>query len=205
MIKNISRCVILLFPVLFLSCVTNSFQAPETLSEQQEKIIIQNPSIIITDQGIKNSMQLTHFFIDNNANADQTEVTHLAQYYITECAVEGINSDIAFCQMCLETGFLRFGGLVTKDMNNFCGLGAIDENQPGNIFETQVIGVRAHVQHLKGYGTKEPLVGKLVDNRYKWITPKGKATDVLGLSGTWAQDPDYGKKLTALLQRLAMY
>ena len=36
---------------------------------------------------------------------------------------KGSNSDVAFAQMCLETGFLRFGGLVTMDMNNFCGLG----------------------------------------------------------------------------------
>jgi len=50
---------------------------------------------------------------------------------------------VAFVQMCLETGFLRFGNLVTEEMNNFCGLGAIDEDNRGLWFGTEQLGVRA--------------------------------------------------------------
>ncbi|HZK19687.1 MAG TPA: glucosaminidase domain-containing protein, partial [Treponemataceae bacterium] len=143
--------------------------------------------------------------IYNNPDANFDKVQKLAEYYINECNRETINSDIAFVQMCLETGFLRFGGLVTEDMNNFCGLGAIDSANTGNRFESEKIGVRAHVQHLKGYGTTAPITANLVDPRYKWINPKGKAPDIFGLSGTWAADPLYGKKLYILLERLANY
>jgi hypothetical protein len=185
--------------LVFSSCITNKQQLIE------EKTTVQISSTIIADEGIKNSIQLTRFFMQNNPNANRNKVTRLAQFYITECAVENINSDIAFVQMCLETGFLRFGGLVTEDMNNFCGLGAIDDTQRGNSFDSELLGVRAHVQHLKGYGTTTPLVGEQVDSRYKWINPKGKAPDIFALSGTWAADTQYGQKLYILLQRLATY
>ena len=123
----------------------------------------------------------------------------MANYYIEEGEFEGINTDVAFVQMCLETGFLKFGGLVTSDMNNFCGLGAIDVNNTGERFPTEQIGVRAHIQHLHAYGTKEPLKGELVDNRYKYVNPRGKAPDIFGLAGTWAADKAYGQKLWNLL------
>jgi len=186
---------------IFSSCVTNKTQ----LIEDKTLLTAKIPSNIISDKGIKSSIQLTRFFMQNNPNADRDKVSRLSQFYVTECAVENINSDIAFVQMCLETGFLSFGGLVTEDMNNFCGLGAIDETKRGNSFESELLGVRAHVQHLKGYGTADPLVGELVDTRYKWITPKGKAPDIFALSGTWAADTQYGNKLYILLQRLANF
>ncbi|OJF77106.1 MAG: hypothetical protein BKP49_02930 [Treponema sp. CETP13] len=201
--KKLIYVAMSILSLFFSSCASNRLgrTPPKTELSLRAKI----PSTTIIDKGIKNSVQLTRFFYDNNPTADQKKVARLAQFYVTECAVEGINSDIAFCQMCLETGFLRFGGLVVEEMNNFCGLGAIDENQRGCIFETELIGVRAHVQHLKGYGTTTPLVTKPVDTRYKWINPKGKAPDIFGLSGTWAADPEYGNKLNMLLQRLANY
>jgi len=49
---------------------------------------------------------------------------YLASFYVAEGDAVGINSDVAFIHMCLETGFLRFGNLVTPDMHNYCGLGA---------------------------------------------------------------------------------
>ena len=123
----------------------------------------------------------------------------LAALYIEECALEGVNSDVAFAQMCLETGFLRFGGLVTEDMNNFCGLGATDAAHPGLSFPDERMGVRAHVQHLKAYGSPEPLTGERVDPRYDLVVPKGKSATIWGLAGTWASDVDYGQKLADLL------
>ena len=129
-------------------------------------------------------------------------VKKLATYYVHEGAYEGINSDVAFVQMCLETGFLRYGGLVTADMNNFCGLGSIDSTNRGERFATPQLGVRAHIQHLHAYGTTVPLKGKLIDNRYKYVQPRGKAPDIFGLSGTWASDKQYGDKLYGLLVKL---
>ena len=104
--------------------------------------------------------------------------------------------------MCLETGFLRFGGLVSEEMNNFCGLGSIGDGKKGESFPTEKIGVLAHVQHLKAYASSKPLVRPPSDPRYKYVNPKGKAPTIYRLAGTWAADPNYGKKLENILIRL---
>lgn len=156
----------------------------------------------IMGTGSMSADALSRFFIMQVPNADKNKVQRLAHYYVQEAAVEGINSDIAFAQMCLETGFLRFGGLVTEGMHNFCGLGAINEQQRGLAFADEQTGVRAHIQHLKAYATALPLQQDCVDPRYKYVQPKGKAPDIYGLSGTWASDPLYGKKLHHLLMRM---
>lgn len=183
--------LILFFACMSFSCVSTGFNG------EMEK-----PSVVIYTDGIKSAAELYSFFMENNPSADRAKIRRLSELYVSEARFEGINSDAAFVQMCLETGFLRFGGLVTEEMNNFCGLGAIDENQRGNSFATEQLGVRAHIQHLKAYGTAAPLNGECVDPRYKYVNPKGKAPTVLELSGTWAADPDYGKKIAALLERL---
>ena len=132
----------------------------------------------ICDIGTKSPDQLTDFFMWKNPGADKKQVLRLARYYVTEAAMEGVNSDVAFVQMCLETGFLKFGGLVTPDMYNYCGLGAIDSSQPGERFPTEQIGVRAHIQHLHAYGSTGPLNQELVDRRYKYVNPRGKISNL---------------------------
>ncbi len=71
---------------------------------------------------------------------------------MTEAIQEGVNPDLAFIQMCHETGFLRFDGTVDKSQNNYCGLGATGNGVKGSTFLDQKEGVRAHIQHLKAYG-----------------------------------------------------
>lgn len=161
--------------------------------------------VMIMGSGMMNTEELVSFFIDHNPGADPARIARLASIYIEESAFEGVNSDVAFIQMCLETGFLRFGGLVTPEMNNFCGLGAIGPGEPGLSFPDERTGIRAHVQHLKAYGSTEPLAGELADPRFHFVTPRGKAPDIFGLSGTWAADREYGRKLADLLERLYRY
>lgn len=181
--------------LLFFSCTTT--KAPKEVSSSGMKV-----SPVIADSGVKSASQLVDFFMSRNPQGNRDQVVRLANYYVVEAAEEGINSDVAFVQMCLETGFLRFGGLVTPEMNNFCGLGAIDETKRGEWFPTEQIGVRAHIQHLHAYGTTGQLKGELVDNRYKYVNPRGKSPDVFGLAGTWAADKAYGQKLWTLLTAL---
>ncbi|HIW35861.1 MAG TPA: glucosaminidase domain-containing protein [Candidatus Treponema faecavium] len=163
------------------------------------------PSRNIAASGTKTAEQLTAFFLAHAPNADSGTVYQLASYYIEESQIEGINSDAAFVQMCLETGFLSFGGLVTPDMHNYCGLGAIDASRPGERFPTMQTGVRAHIQHLQAYATQTPLKQAVVDPRYKYVQPRGKAPTIYALSGTWAADREYGQKLDRLLTELARY
>lgn len=164
----------------------------------------ENCSREIAGIGIKSAEQLTEFFMSKQPNSDKKQVSRLADFYISESETEGINSDVAFVQMCLETGFLKFGNLVQPEWHNYCGLGAIDKDHPGEKFETEQLGVRAHIQHLHAYGTTDDfkLKNDLIDNRYKWVKPRGKAKDVFGLSGTWAADKSYGLKLDGLLSQL---
>lgn len=165
----------------------------------------QDCSILLDDIGIKSENQLVEFFVEKNPSCDIKKVKRLASYYVEQGKVEGINSDIAWIQMCLETGFLKFGLLVKPEMNNFCGLGAIDKNNPGLAFATEKDGVIAHIQHLHAYGTTRKLNGKLIDSRYKYVNPRGKAPSVYELSGTWASDKQYGQKLANLLSLLSEY
>jgi hypothetical protein len=191
-------CLLVSFSVLS-SCGSLSVSAramPKAVSKRQL------PPLAIMGKGLMSHDRLVSFFLSSNPVADPEKLRRLARYYIEEGSAEGVNADVAFIQMCLETGFLRFGGLVTVEMNNFCGLGSIGPGQPGNSFPDERTGVRAHVQHLKAYASIEPLRGVQVDPRYKYVTPKGKAPLIQGLSGTWAADREYGAKIAILLDRL---
>jgi len=168
---------------------------PETVIEKPEK------PVLIMGIGLTDVDNMTAFLLRNSTQVDGDFVQALVQYYIEEAAFEGVNHDIAFSQMCLETGFLRFGGLVQPEWNNFCGLGAIGPEQPGLVFPDPRTGVRAHIQHLKAYATEEPLKGEMVDPRYRYVR-KGSSPSIEGLSGTWAADRLYSVKIDAILQRL---
>lgn len=163
------------------------------------------PSDKLMAKGRKSAKQLYNYFASKNPNGDLQRAWILAQLYIEECAYEGVNSDLAFVQMCHETGFLRFGNLVTPDMNNFCGLGSVSKANPGHRFATDREGVRAHVQHLQAYGSTKALNGTLIDPRYKYVKPRGKAKTLAGLTGTWAADPNYDRKIYSFMKELAHF
>ena len=69
----------------------------------------------------------------------------------------------------METGFLKFGGDVKKDQYNFAGIGAIGGGSSGAKFDSIRIGIRAHVQHLKAYASKEALKQPVVDPRFQYV------------------------------------
>ncbi|MDR0289380.1 MAG: glucosaminidase domain-containing protein [Treponema sp.] len=159
------------------------------------------PGVHIMGQGMVPGETLAAFLLQVNTAIDANFVHSLSGLYVEEAAKEGINHDMAFAQMCLETGFLRFGGLVTPDMNNFCGLGAIGPRERGLYFPDTRIGVRAHIQHLKAYASTEPLNTNLVDPRFRYVT-RGSAPTIHGLTGTWAVDRSYDVKIARILENL---
>jgi hypothetical protein len=154
----------------------------------------------IISNGNTSEVQLQLFLKNNNENAI-TQFPDLAKLYREEATIEGINHDIAFSQMCLETGFLRFGTDIKPQQNNFAGLGAVGGGAEGASFPSARIGVRAHIQHLKAYASLEPLVQPEVDPRFRFVT-RGVASSVNQLSGRWSADLDYGIKITAIIRRL---
>ncbi len=159
------------------------------------------PSEKIMDDGIIESLSLAIFLIDNNPNVEFNYAKNLADLYVSEAIQEGVNPDLAFIQMCHETGFLRFNGTVDRSQNNYCGLGATGNGVKGNTFSDQKEGVRAHIQHLKAYGSTQKLSNKLVDTRFKYVK-RGSIDSLSGLTGKWATDVKYDKKIRSLLHRL---
>lgn len=63
----------------------------------------------------------------------------------------GMRWDIAYFQMLVETGSLKFGGDVKPAQNNFAGLGATGNGERGETFKDVSTGVRAHLEHLIMY------------------------------------------------------
>lgn len=151
--------------------------------------------------GMVKSYDLASFLLHKNPDADVSEAFTIAGYYIQEAVIEGVNHDVAFCQMCLETNYLRFDGDVHRRQNNFCGLGATGYGVAGASFESVQIGIRAHIQHLKAYASRKSLQRRLVDPRFGKVR-RGSAPYVENLSGKWAVDPHYGAKIKKILQSL---
>ena len=141
--------------------------------------------------------QMVDFILRRNpAPKLSCTVEELVSYYYEEAGREGIRADIALCQACKETGFFNYGGDVTPDQNNFCGLGATGNHEPGARFATAQLGVRAHIQHLMVYTTTRRPEMEIVDPRYELVIEKhpeiyGVIKTWTGLNGKWAVPGTY--------------
>ena len=152
-------------------------------------------------EGLRTKEELASFLYENNSELEYEYTINLAEIYVNEALSEGVNYDIAFSQMCLETGYQKYTGIVSPDQYNFCGLGAIDINHTGEKFLSVELGVRAHIQHLKAYASTDELNNEVIDRRFKYVQ-RGIAPTIFDLTGKWASDPGYGEKIQNLLCRL---
>lgn len=143
--------------------------------------------------------QMAQYLISKNPNAKPWALEY-AQLYLEEGEFEGIRGDGAWIQSCKETGNFTFTGgtAVTFNQNNFCGLGVTKKGLKGHSFDTPRLGIRAQIQHLKGYATTAPLKNSCIDPRYKYIT-KGCAPRFEDLTGKWAV-PGYNTNLASSLE-----
>ncbi|WP_196593014.1 glucosaminidase domain-containing protein [Pectinatus sottacetonis] len=113
----------------------------------------------------------------------------LVSYYYKEGDREGVRPDIAFAQALVETGFFRYGGTVTPDQNNYCGLGTTNTLVKGAYFSSSLLGVRAHIQHLLAYASNKPPKEPIIDPRYSLVRSiyKHHTLDTWqDLNGRWA-------------------
>ncbi len=150
--------------------------------------------------GLTTEAQL-NVFLQKNHGGDLGSFSSLARFYREEATIEGVNYDIAFCQMCLETNFVLFGSDLRPEQNNFGGLGDVSGSGRDAVFSSPRIGVRAHIQHLKAYASTAPLVQSVEDPRFRFVA-RGIAPLVGQLSGRWSADPNYGDKILAIVQQL---
>ena len=137
-------------------------------------------------------------------------VRELVQIYYEEAGREGIRADVALCQAIKETGTFKYGGDVDPKQNNYCGLGATGNKEPGHSFPSPRIGVRAHIQHLLAYTSKRAPKTILVDPRYNHVKNYrkdvfGKLTHWTDLNGVWAVPGTYyGQELLRIWQEAKM-
>jgi hypothetical protein len=94
--------------------------------------------------------RLTTYLKSRNPKLD-ARYEKLAALYKQHGEALHLRWDIAFFQMILETGALRYTGDVRPAQNNFAGLGASGGGNHGESFPDLSTGVKAHLQHLLMY------------------------------------------------------
>ncbi len=160
-----------------------------------------SPSEDVMDKGNISAEALSRFLLNHNPKINMDYAEKIAQLYKSEASHEGVNSDLAFAQMCLETGFLNYGGDVEAEQYNFCGLGATGNGVKGLTFSSPEEGIRAHIQHLKAYGSTLEIRNELVDTRFRFVS-RVSGVELRDLTGKWATDKKYDIKIRQLMKRL---
>jgi hypothetical protein len=110
---------------------------------------------------------------------------------------DGVNIDIAIAQMLYATNFFKNQTRIQN--NNYAGFAA---ERPGNgIFRNMNTGVKAHIQHLKGYAKEVVKSGEVVDPRYHLAFERGfRGIQFEDLYSRWTASPvNYGENIEAIL------
>lgn len=183
-------------------------KAPESPSTSVKDEPANYTKIVGTAKATAN--QMIAYIKKKNPNVAQS-VIDMIPFYISEGKTEGIRGDVAFAQSCIETGNFTFPKntcAVNISQNNFCMMGVTGTFEKGNSFATPQLGIRAQIQHLKAYSSKEPLVGKCIDPRFTYVT-RGCAPYVewLGMKENpegkgWASAKNYGSKILRVLEEV---
>ena len=137
-------------------------------------------------------------------------IEEFCQMYLDEAKAEGVRAEVAYAQAMKETAWLQYGSIVKVEQFNYAGIGALDENSSGQCasFPDVRTGIRAQIQHLKAYGSKDALVNEQVDPRFRLVT-RGVAPYVewLGIKenpqgGGWASEKNYGISIVNYIKTL---
>ena len=124
----------------------------------------------ILGSAIASQEQCVKYLLQRNPNPKiSVSAEELVKYYYEEASKEGIRPDAAFAQALKETGYFNYGGTVTPDQNNYCGLGTTSATVKGAYFDTARLGVRAHIQHLLAYTSVRPPREDVIDPRYSLV------------------------------------
>jgi N-acetylmuramoyl-L-alanine amidase/PKD repeat protein len=167
-------------------------------SDEDGVTTVSNSTVVVGYRELTAGQLISLF---ENRDSDKIErATRLAALYIKYGKLFDIRADIAWAQMCHETGFLEFTGDVKPEQNNFCGMGAVGGGAPGNSFATEELGVIAHYAHLAWYYYPDH-VNEYCNNQYdprhfdnSHYRYTGDTT--LGfLNGRWAPGATYTDKI----------
>jgi len=171
---------------------------PQTVSAYDDSII---------GTALASQQQCVDYLLSVNPNPDiSVTPQQLVSYYYEEGAREGIRPDVAFAQALKETGFFRYGGTVTSDQNNYCGLGTTSSQVKGAYFNSAQMGVRAQIQHLLAYASTRLPNEPVVDPRYNLVRSSyGERTlkSWPELNGRWAVPGyTYGQSIMSIFRAM---
>jgi hypothetical protein len=160
------------------------------------------PGIYIIDDGRLNQDAVVSY-IQFYSRLPRPEIESIINIYFLEAKKERVNHDIAIAQMCYATQFLNNRALLIT--RNYAGLS-------GATFYDKTIGIRAHIQHLKGFATRDEILSEeIVDPRFYmagFIRVRGTITrfDELFFS-TWSPENalNYGNGVRSILDGLYQY
>ena len=188
----------LLFVLASASTLAETQRASMTLAPAPGGFVADLP--ILGERGIS-EIAFVDYLSEKNSSIGREDLEGIYRFYVEECAAEGVSLLVALAQMCHETNFLKFTGVVSPSQNNYAGLGAVDPGSRGLSFQSARIGIRAHVQHLVAYATTREPVAPMADPRFALVR-RGSVSTVLGLTMKWAIDPRYGEKVVSHARRL---
>jgi hypothetical protein len=179
-------------------------QAPARLPASDQS------SVLIMGNGRLSADAIVAYILNKGSAMNRQQVNALVSLYIREAQTEGINHDIAVAQMCYATRFLNNRQLL--DTFNYAGLntdmGISVRGGSSHIDYTE--GVRAHIQHLKGYASRDPLRYDVVDRRYDLLKTSGirgtiKTLDELFAVWSPYNSQGYGNEIRRIMRELYQF
>lgn len=135
----------------------------------------------------------------------------------------GILPEVMCSQICVETGYFKFGGVLDASYHNTCGLkttkGGSDKAASAHMkFKSWEEGINAHADHLalyagakgfpkyspetKGYYNEKCKANGTTKDPRHFTYLYGKCKTVEGLSGTWATNKKYAELILTLVKEI---
>ena len=129
--------------------------------------------------------------------ATQTFIDLAAIYWRVAPRRGGTRPEVAYAQSAKETAFGRFGGAVTPEYRNPCGLKPHDGGPDHMRFSDWTTGVRACTDHLALYAGAPgyPRVNTPDPRHFAFLFNTAPTVEALG--GRWAPSPTYGESIVA--------
>jgi hypothetical protein len=171
-----------------------------------ERILLERGQGYLTKDAVVSFMQRNNNIRSSWFNRRNDDISALVNAYFELAKEEGVNHEIALAQMWHATQALSNNVLLRNC--NYAGLSAVRGGTFKGRFYNTNEGVRAHIQHLKGYAsTVRPR--NLVDPRYGILETNGylgKGRTLAELSVYWSpQDREYEENINRILRELYQY
>ena len=163
------------------------------------------PSRYIDGQSYVNRKGIIEYVRRQGSSVDNGTLNRLIEKYFEEAGIEGVNLDIAIAQMLYATNFLSNHRMTS---HNYAGLSTNGVRWDGS-FINMTTGVRAHIQHLKGYVSTRPPRTQIVDPRYQILVDLGYLGNIRTfdrLFTAWtASSASYARSINEILNGLYLF